>query len=120
MGRMGQQLLKRFLLEALASSKNEKLAKFEAEGVRSDLRAELAADLNAYPLAREGQAAVRFHSTGATDELDDVIHQGLAIIDGLDVYLTNFYAKEKTKLDTWKTASRLEREAVKTAPMPAK
>lgn len=95
-------------------------SKFEAEGMRPDLRAELAADLAAYPTARDGQAAGRLESTGATDELDDLVHQAMAIIDGLDTYFGNLYAKNKTKLDTWKTASRLERGPVRAIVPPLK
>lgn len=95
-------------------------AKFQAEGMRSDLRAELQADLSAYPLARDGQAAGRLESSGATDELDDLVHEGMDIIDGLDTYFNNLYAKDKTKLDTWKTASRLERGPVRAKVLPIK
>ena len=84
-------------------------AKFTDEGMRADLRAELSADLAAYPTARNDQAAGRLNETGATEDIADLVHQGAALIDGLDTYFRNFYARQPLKLDEWKTASRLER-----------
>ena len=94
-------------------------AKFTAEGMRADLRAELAADLEAYPNARDDQAAGRLNETGATDELAALVKEGAALIDKLDVFFGNFLSHDKVKLAEWKTASRLERAAVRT-PVEAK
>ncbi len=84
-------------------------AKFTAEGMRANLRTELSSDLQAYPTARSGQAAGRLDYTGASDELDDLVHEGIMILDGLDVFFGNFFSHDKLKLNEWKTASRLER-----------
>ena len=86
-------------------------AKFTAEGMRADLRAELSADLAAYPTARDEQAEGRLDQSGATGDLGELTHRGQMTVDGLDVYFRNLYAKNPTRLDEWKTASRLERAA---------
>ena len=90
-------------------------AKFIAYELPADFVADLRADRDALDACNSGKHSDNLEGVQSTSAIDTLLSQAQAIITRLDAAIQNKYTRDPDKLAAWKSASRTERAAKKTA-----
>ena len=94
-------------------------AKFIAYELPTDFVEDLRADRDALAACNSGKHSDNLEGIESTSAIETLLSQAQSIISRLDAAIQNKYIRDPDKLAAWKSASRTERPAKKTAaPVP--